>query len=102
MPRLTDPLSNGVTEQAALWLRSRQDASEARTRTHVPHHQTEGTVVADDTSEVTAQRITAAFNAVHDAAAYLLSMRADLQMTPIGRQWIEDAEAMQRLAEEPR
>jgi hypothetical protein len=57
--------------------------------------------MADDTSEVTAQRMTAAFNAVHDAAAYILGKRAELQMTPIGRQWIEDAEAMQRLAEEP-
>ncbi len=52
-----------------------------------------------DTSEVTAQRMTAAFNAVQDVAVLILEQRATLAMTPMGRQWIEDAEAMQRMAE---
>lgn len=73
------------------------EASEARTRTHVPHHQTEGTVMADDTSEVTAQRMTAAFNAVQDVTRVILGNRAELQLTPIGRQWVEDAEVMKAL-----
>jgi hypothetical protein len=57
--------------------------------------------MADDTSEVTAQRMTAAFNAVQKVAALILEDREQLKHTPIGRQWIDDAEAMQRLAEEP-
>lgn len=56
--------------------------------------------MSDDTSEVTAQ-LSAAFNAVHDAAAYILGRRAALELTPIGRQWIEDAEAMKRLEGDP-
>ena len=71
--------------------------SEERTRTHVPHHQTEGTVMADVTSEVTAQRMSAAFNAVQDVTRAILGNRAELELTPIGRQWVEDAEAMSRL-----
>ncbi len=97
MPLPADPLSNGMPEQAALWIRWREHASEARTRTHVPHHQTEGNVMADDTSEVTAQRMTAAFNAVQDVTRAILGNRAELELTPIGRQWVEDAEAMSRL-----
>ena len=73
------------------------EASEVRTRTHVPHYPTEGTVMTHDTSEVTAQRMTAAFNAVQDVTRAILSNRAELELTPIGRQWVEDAEAMSRL-----
>jgi len=97
MPLPADPLFNGMPEQAALWIRWREHASEARTRTHVPHHQTEGNVMADDTSEVTAQRMTAAFNAVQDVTRVILGNRAELQLTPIGRQWVEDAEVMKAL-----
>ena len=97
MPLPADPLFNGMPEQAALWIRWREHASEARTRTHVPYHQTEGTVMADDTSEVTAQRMTAAFNAVQDVTRVILGNRAELQLTPIGRQWVEDAEVMKAL-----
>ena len=50
-----------------------------------------------DTSEVTAQ-LSAAFNAVQDVAALILEHRATLALTPMGRQWVEDAEAMRRLA----
>lgn len=49
-----------------------------------------------DTSEVTAQ-LSAAFNAVHDVSAIIEERRAELQLTPIGRQWLEDAEAMRLL-----
>lgn len=89
--------ANMATDAARWWAK----ASGARTRTHVPRIPTEGTVMSHDTSEVTAQRMTAAFNAVQNAAAYLLGNRDLLELTPIGRQWLEDAEAMQRLADEP-
>lgn len=52
----------------------------------------------DDTSEVTAQ-LSAAFNAVHDVSAFIEERRADLELTPIGRQWLEDAAAMRALVD---
>lgn len=84
-----------LVRRQVVWLS--RATSGARTRTHVPHHQTEGTVMADDTSEVTAQRMSAAFNAVQDVTRVILGNRAELELTPIGRQWVEDAEAMNRL-----
>lgn len=53
--------------------------------------------MSHDTSEVTAQRMFAAFNAVHDVSTIIEERRAELQLTPIGRQWLEDAEAMRLL-----
>ena len=47
-----------------------------------------------DTSEVTAQRMVAAFNAVQDVVALIEERRAELALTPIGRQWLDDAQAM--------
>jgi hypothetical protein len=41
--------------------------------------------------------MTAAFNAVQDVTRVILGNRAELQLTPIGRQWVEDAEVMKAL-----
>lgn len=54
--------------------------------------------MSHDTSEVTAQ-LFAAFNAVHDVSAIIEERREDLELTPIGRQWLEDAAAMRALAD---
>ena len=87
-----------TTEAASWWAR----ASGPRTRTHVPHVPTEGTVMNDDTSEVTAQRMTAAFNAVQEIAALILDRRDDLVAIPSGRALVERAdETRRRMAGEP-
>jgi hypothetical protein len=49
-----------------------------------------------DTSEVTAQRLTAAFNAVQDILALIDERRDDLQALPSGRQLVERADATRR------
>jgi hypothetical protein len=54
--------------------------------------------MADDTSEVTAQRMTAAFNAVQDVASFIVEHRSALELTPIGRRWLSQAEQMRQLA----
>ena len=46
----------------------------------------------DDTSEVTAQRMTAAFNAVHEITALILERRDDLMAIESGRLLVERAE----------
>jgi len=53
------------------------------------------------TSEVTAQRMFAAFNAVQDVAALIEQRRAELELTPIGRQWLDDAQAMRAKMDSP-
>jgi hypothetical protein len=58
--------------------------------------------MADDTSEVTAQRMTAAFNAVQEITALILERRDDLVAIPSGRALVERAdETRRRLAGEP-
>ena len=71
-------------------------ASGARTRTHVPRIPTEGTVMSHDTSEVTAQRMTAAFNAVQEITALILDKRDDLMALPSGRDLVMRAEETNR------
>jgi predicted transcriptional regulator len=53
--------------------------------------------MAHDTSEVTAQRMSAAFNAVQDVVQAIEERQLQLELTPIGRQWLEDAQAMREL-----
>jgi len=88
--------SQTMPEQMPRWVAEWfLEASEAGTRTPVPNS-TEGTVMSHDTSEVTAQ-LYAAFNAVQDVTRLILGNRAALELTPMGRQWVEDAEAMKAL-----
>lgn len=75
------------------------EASEVRTRTHVPHYPTEGTVMTHDTSEVTAQRMTAAFNAVLAVLDTIEDNREQLQALPSGRALVERADATRRAME---
>lgn len=49
-----------------------------------------------DTSEVTAQRMTAAFNAVQEITALIMDRRDDLMALPSGRLLVERAEETQR------
>lgn len=52
--------------------------------------------MVDDTSEVTAQRMTAAFNAVLDVLAVIEARREQLQALPTGRALVERADATRR------
>jgi hypothetical protein len=49
--------------------------------------------------EVTAQ-LSAAFNAVREIVAAVEARQDALSLTPMGRQWIADAEAMRQLADD--
>lgn len=84
--------ANMATDAASWWAK----ASGARTRTHVPRIPTEGTVMSHDTSEVTAQRMTAAFNAVQEITALIMDRRDDLMALPSGRLLVERAQETQR------
>ena len=55
--------------------------------------------MVDDTSEVTAQRMTAAFNAVLDVLAVIEARREQLQALPTGRSLVERADATRRAME---
>lgn len=52
--------------------------------------------MSHDTSEVTAQRMTAAFNAVQEITALIIERRDDLMALPSGRLLVERAEETQR------
>ena len=52
-----------------------------------------------DTSEVTAQRMTAAFNAVLDVLAIIEARREQLQALPTGRSLVERADVTRRAME---
>jgi len=78
-----------ATDAARWWAK----ASGARTRTHVPRIPTERDAVdSHASSEVTAQRMTAAFNAVHEITALILERRDDLMAIESGRLLVERAE----------
>lgn len=56
--------------------------------------------MAHDTSEVTAQRMTAAFNAVLDVLDVIDAKREQLQALPSGRAMVERADATRRAIED--
>ena len=62
--------------------------------------QTEGTVMLHDTSEVTAQRMTAAFNAVLDVLDVIEAKREQLQALPSGAALVERADQTRRALQE--
>lgn len=73
-------------------------ASDTVSRTPVPDYGTETTVQDDQfTSEVTAQRITAAFDAVTEVLAVIQSHRHDLSHLPAGRALVERADRVRAL-----
>ena len=73
-------------------------ASDSVSRTPVPDNGTE-TIVQDDqfTSEVTAQRMSAAFDAVTEVLAVIQRHRHDLSHLPAGRALVERADRVRAL-----
>ena len=78
--------------------RAARSASDSASRTPVPDNGTE-TIVQDDqfTSEVTAQRMSAAFDAVTEVLAVIQRHRHDLSHLPAGRALVERADRVRAL-----
>jgi hypothetical protein len=73
-------------------------ASDTVSRTPVPDNGTESTVQDDQfTSEVTAQRMSAAFDAVTEVLAVIQRHRHDLSHLPAGRALVERADRVRAL-----